>query len=214
MMANGSPETLKGMILSDPITQAEDDPSNGYEAVAATFMVRRGQSEIGVAIARTWARSLPPNAAIVDLGCGHGVPIAMALMDDGFVVYGIDASPSLTAAFCSRFPDVPVACEAVQDSRFFGRRFDGAIAVGLMFLLAADAQRDLIRRVAMALRPGGRFLFSAPAQACTWSDVLTGRQSLSLGAEAYAEALSDAGFALVGEYVDEGDNHYYDSRQR
>lgn len=190
---------------------AELDPSNGYEAAASEFMRRREQSSVGVATVRVWARSLPPGAAILDIGCGNGVPISMALMNDGFVIYGVDASPSLAAAFRRRFPHARVACEAVEESRFFGRTFDGVMAVGLMFLLPAGVQRDLIRKIALALSPGGRFLFSSPVQACTWSDVLTGRQSLSLGAEEYKAALANAGLVLVGEHVDEGDNYYYDA---
>lgn len=132
-------------------------------------------------------------------------------MDDGFHIYGIDASPTLTSAFHSRFPHAQVTCEAVEGSSFFGRTFDAALAIGLIFLLATDTQRDLIRRVARALNPGGRFLFTAPANPCAWTDVLTGRRSLSLGAEEYKAVLADAGLALLGEYLDEGSNHYYDA---
>ena len=176
-------------------------------------MARREKSTIGVATVRTWARSLPEGASILDLGCGHGVPISMALMDDGFVIYGVDASPSLAAAFGRRFPQAHIACETVQDSRFFDRTFDGVIAVGLMFLLPAERQRDLIRKVALALNRGGRFLFTSPVQVCPWPDVVTGRTSVSIGDEAYKAALSDAGLTLLGEVVDEGDNHYYDARK-
>lgn len=189
----------------------EDDPSNGYEAVASEFMERRESASVGVATVRRWARSLPSGASILDVGCGHGVPISMTLIDDGFAVYGVDASPSLTAAFHRRFPHAHVACESVEESRFFDRTFDGIIAVGLMFLLPAEVQRVVIRKVARALTLGGRFLFSCPAQTRTWTDVLTGRQSLSLGVEEYEALLSAAGLAAVGEYVDEGDNHYYDA---
>lgn len=130
-------------------------------------------------------------------------------MNDGFVIYGVDASPSLAAAFRRQFPHAHVACEAVEDSRFFGRTFDGIVAVGLMFLLPAEVQRDVIRKVALALTPGGRFLFTCPAQACTWTDLLTGRQSLSLGVEEYKAVLSVAGLTPVAESVDEGDNYYF-----
>lgn len=193
---------------------SENDRSNGYEAVAAEVMAGRRQSCIGVATVRSWGRSLPKGASILDLGCGSGAPISEVLMNEGFAVYGVDASPSLTAAFRTRFPHAHVACEAVEDSRFFDRTFDGVIAVGLLFLLSADAQRDLIRRVALALNPGGRFLFTSPAQSCMWTDILTGRQSLSLGAEAYKAVLLDTGLTVVGEHVDEGDSHYYDTCRR
>lgn len=62
-----------------------------------------------------------------------------------------------------------------------------------------------------ALKPHGRFLFTAPVQIGTWADMTTGRQSLSLGADAYKALLSSAGLTLVGEYVDEGEGHYYDA---
>lgn len=189
----------------------EDDPSNGYEAVASEFVRRRARSDIGVTTVRTWARALPSGTSILDLACGHGVPIAMTLMNDGFVIHGVDASPTLTAAFRRRFPHAQVACEAVEDSRFFGRTFDGIVAVGLMFLLSAEVQQHVIRKVALALNPGGRFLFTSPVQTCTWTDVLTGRQSLSLGVEEYKAALSAAGLIPGAEYVDEGNNHYYDA---
>jgi 2-polyprenyl-3-methyl-5-hydroxy-6-metoxy-1,4-benzoquinol methylase len=191
-----------------------DDPSNGYEAVASDFIARRGRSDVGVETVREWARSLMPGTSILDLGCGHGVPISLDLLRSGFAVYGVDASPSLTTEFRRRFPQAQVACERVEDSRFFGRTFDGVVAIGLMFLLPAEAQRILIRRVARAMNSGGRFLFTSPEQECSWSDVLTGRRSHSLGAEAYRAALLDAGLTLLGEYVDEGDNHYYDTGKR
>lgn len=194
--------------------QEPDDPSNGWDAIASEFMARRDRSAIGVATVRRWAESLAAGASILDLGCGHGVPIAAALIDDGFAVHGVDASPALVAEFRRRFPDANVACKTVEESDFFGRSFDAAIAVGLMFLLSPEAQRDLIPRVSASLNPGARFLFTAPKERATWADMLTGRESLSLGEHAYKTILSQAGFDLVGEYVDEGENHYYDAAKR
>lgn len=183
--------------------------SNGYEALATEFMTRRGRGEIGVAIVRAWSRGLTPGASILDLGCGHGLPISQALLDDGFDLHGIDAAPTLVAAFRQRCPDARVVCEAVEHSSFFGRSFDGVIAVGLMFLLAEAVQLAVIDRVASSLRPGGRFLFSAPAQACSWTDVLTERSSRSLGAPAYHARMIAAGLTPVASYVDEGENYYF-----
>lgn len=199
--------------MSEPLKPDEAaDPSKGYEAVATEFMRLRNPS-IGVVTVRTWARSLSRGASILDLGCGDGVPIGAALMSAGFRLYGVDASPTLTAAFRRWFPRADVVCERVEDSRFFGRTFDAVIAIGLMFLLSAEAQRNLIRKVAVALNPAGRFLFTAPVQVGTWDDALTGRESVSLGAAEYKAAFADAGLTLVGEHTDEGDNHYYDTRK-
>lgn len=195
-----------------PSTDAPGDASSGYEAIAAEFQRLRDPSRIGVATVERWARSLPRGGAVLDLGCGSGVPISVTLADVGLAVYGIDASPTLTEAFRRRLPGAQVACESIVDSRFFGRTFDGVVAVGVMFLLTPEAQRALIHRVAAAMNPDARFLFTSPSQACTWTDVLTGRESRSLGAEAYAAVFAEAGLVLAGESQDEGENHYYDTR--
>lgn len=185
----------------------ETDLSNGWEDIAAVLIGYR--TNVGLEIVQAWARALPTGASIIDIGCGSGQPIAAALIDAGFDVAGVDAAPSLVAAFRENCPTAQVACEAAEQSDFFGREFDGAVAIGLMFLLPEKGQRELIRRAANAFRPGGRFLFTAPEQTCTWNDLSTGRPSRSLGKEAYLDILATAGLALEAAYVDEGENHYY-----
>lgn len=185
------------------------DHSNGYEVVCDKFISIRSKSSTGVSTVRDWAKSLSRRAAVLDVGCGHGIPISEALIDEGFAVHGIDASPSLIAAFSYLFPNVPVECSAIEDSQFFGRKFDGVIAWGLMFLLAPDIQATLIHKVASVLKPGGKFLFTSPRQVCEWPDNLTGRKSVSLGSEEYRKIVVSEGLVLVGESEDEGQNHYY-----
>jgi SAM-dependent methyltransferase len=187
------------------------DRSNGYDQLAEAFIERRRESTIGVATVREWASTLPRGAAVIDLGCGDGVPIARTLIDAGCRVHAVDASPRMVAAFRARFPDVPVACEAIEASTFFDREFDAAIACGLMFLLPLDTQAAVIHRIAHALKPGGNFLFTSPSHACSWQDVLTGRTSISPGAGAYRRMLAEAGLSVTREMQDEGDNHYYAS---
>jgi SAM-dependent methyltransferase len=190
------------------------DPSNGWEAAAASFIAHSRPSSIGVERIRTWAGSLPPGAVILDLGCGPGTPRSEVLASRGFALHAIDASPTLASTYQARFRNARVICEPVEDSSFFDETFDGVLAWGLIFLLPARAQRELVRRVAGVLRAGGRFLFTAPEQAGTWDDLSTGRQSLSLGADAYRTIIEGAGLILVAEYDDEGENHYYDAVRR
>lgn len=184
------------------------DKSGGYEQLAETFIRVRNRG-IGGLTVQAWSKTLPPDSSILDLGCGHGVPISEVLINNGFAVYGVDASPKLVTAFRELFPKAHVECSAVEDSELFRRTFDGAIAWGLMFLLPADVQAIVIGKVARALNPGGKFLFTSPQKAVTWLDSLTGRTSISLGVQAYEEILSAAGLILVGETFDEGDNHYF-----
>ena len=195
--------------MSPEETEASD-LSNGYEALAQEFISSRQHSTIGASTVARWAATLAPGSTIIDLASGPGIPITKALIDAGHRVYAVDASASMVRAFAERCPQVPVACEAIQDSTFFNRTFDGAVAWGVLFLLRADLQAVVIQRVAQALKPGGRFLFTAPWQTGSWSDLLTGRESVSLGRAEYLRILSAAGFTLVNEFEDEGQNHYYD----
>lgn len=188
------------------------DPSHGYDAAAAAFLAARSPT-IGVATLHHWAEALPAHASVLDLGCGNGVPLTALLVASGFDVLAIDPSPTLVAAFRSRFPAVPIACEAAEDSPFFHRTFHAVVAWGVLFLLSPDTQAEVIRKVATALRPGGHFLFTAPAAPCQWVDAITGQTSVSLGAEAYRTLLTGAGLCLHGEAEDEGENHYFFARR-
>jgi 2-polyprenyl-3-methyl-5-hydroxy-6-metoxy-1,4-benzoquinol methylase len=190
------------------------DRSNGYEGVAQEFLAGRGGScsaGIGAKTVRHWARTLPRSAAVIDLGCGSGIPITEVLVAEGLNVYGIDAAPSFVRAFRRNLPNTPVICEAVKESTFFGRTFDGVVAVGLIFLLSREEQERLIKRIASILTPGGRLLFTSPEEPLVWNDAMTGLESRSLGAEEYRRLLRASGLSATGEYKDEGRNYYFDA---
>ncbi len=192
------------------------DQSNGYEKVALAFVKIRGNqsNNIGVSTVRNWASALPTSATVLDLGCGPGIPISKTLMDQQLTVYGIDASPTLVAQFKENFPNHTIRCEAVETSSFFGMAFDAVIAWGLLFLLSPEKQRALIGKIAIHLKSGGKFLFTAPSQQVKWNDVMTGLPSVSLGAEAYRQILAENGFLVLDEYQDEGENYYYSSMKK
>ncbi len=187
------------------------DKSNGYEAISALFIKGRGQAVngIGISSVRGWAKTLQPGSVVLDLGCGTGVPVSKILIDAGMIVYGVDASPAMAVAFYQNFPAMHIACEAVEDSLFFDRKFDAIIAWGLMFLLPADAQIMLIKKTAAALNPGGKLLFTSPYKPINWNDAMTDRYSSSLGGEKYKELIISSGLSLIAEFEDEGENHYY-----
>src|SRR5690606_30929165 len=96
-----------------------------------------------------------------------------------------------------------------EGSAFFDRTFDGVLGWGLLFLLRPEAQALVIEKVARALNPGGRFLFTAPKEPLEWLDAMTDRRSQSLGAVTYERLLRNAGLTWVEEAEDEGGNHYY-----
>jgi SAM-dependent methyltransferase len=196
------------------MSTATEDGSNGYEAVANIYIAGRGTrarvgDSIGAAVVKTWANAFPPGATVLDLGSGPGEPSTRILQEAGLTTYAVDASPTMVAAFRERFPGVPIEQNTVEASEFFNRTFRGVLAWGLLFLLDPAAQALVIEKVARALEPQGRFLFTAPRQPFEWLDAMTKRRSHSLGAHTYERLLRDAGLTWVADAQDEGENHYY-----
>jgi cyclopropane fatty-acyl-phospholipid synthase-like methyltransferase len=187
------------------------DESNGYESIAEIYIKGRGRAinGIGSSNARAWARTLKAGSVVLDLGCGTGIPVTKILLEAGLNAYAVDASPKMVEDFRQNFPDVPVACESVERSPFFNRSFDGIISVGLMFLLSEETQRAFIHKMAAALNPGGKLLFTAPLEKIEWKDAMTEQASRSLGAEEYRMLISASGLSIDEEFHDEGGNHYF-----
>jgi SAM-dependent methyltransferase len=207
-------DDMQSLDPTDRKRSVTNDRSNGYEGVAAEFLAGRGHAPataIGTREVHNWAHTLSHGAAVIDLGCGPGLPITQVLVNAGLNVYGIDASPSMVEAFRHNLPEIPVACEPVEDSLFFNRMFDGVLAWGLLFLLLPDAQRSLLQRISTILVPGGRLLFTSPAEPVVWRDVMTGLESRSLGAAEYRRLLSAVGVSVSREHEDEGQNHYFEA---
>lgn len=195
-----------------PTSGNGEDPSNGWESIAKEF-ISIASRDIGVATVMNWSSFLEPGQAVLDVGCGFGGSYTQGLTEKGIEVYGIDASETLILEHQNRFPKVLVRCEPAEESSLFDRKFDGVLAVGFIFLLSDEKQRIVLEHIAISLKEGGRLLFSAPDQVCDWHDRLTGHKSVSLGRDMYIEALQQHGLMLIGEYTDEGENHYYDFKK-
>lgn len=163
--------------MSHQPPETVDDLANGWNQIAPDFMAIRQHSVIGVAVISLWAKNLPVAANVLDLGCGFGVPLTATLISQGFSLYGIDASPVLLTELQQRFPQVLAKCATVEEADFrrnsFARAkvatvmsdtatFDAVMAIGLMFLLPAQSQQLVIKKVAEVLNQGGFFFIQCP----------------------------------------------------
>ncbi len=197
---------------------APDDGSNGYEAIADIYIARRGTrprvgDAVGAGVVGLWAKAFAPGSTVLDLGSGPGEPSTRILREAGLATYAVEASQAMAAAFHERFPSVPIDRNTVEASEFFHRNFNGVLAWGLLFLLTPATQARLIEKVARALEPKGRFLFTAPREPVEWLDSMTGHPSQSLGEDVYERLLRDVGLKCVAGVEDEGQNHYYFSEK-
>ncbi|MES2219463.1 MAG: methyltransferase domain-containing protein [Acidobacteriota bacterium] len=93
-----------------------------------------------------------PGEEILDLGCGDGVLTAQ-IAERGANVLGVDASPEMVEAARTRGLSAQVV-DATQLE--FRRRFDAVFSNAALHWI--HDQPALLRGVAQALKPGGRFV--------------------------------------------------------
>ena len=128
-----------------------------------TWAADRGEAQPEAAWLDRFRALLPPRAAMLDLGCGAGVPIARALIEAGHAVTGVDAAPEVIALCRARFPtgDWRVADMRGLD---LGRAFDGVIAWDSVFHLDHADQRGMFAVFRRHAAPEAGLMFtSGPA---------------------------------------------------
>jgi len=187
------------------------DSAIAYEKNAKDFMQAR--SNCGYKVIRQWADSLEPESEVLEIACGSGYPVTKELVESGLKLWAIDSSNTLINEFTKNFPDVHVKCERFQDSDFFNRTYDAVVAIGLIFLLPEKEQNQFLSKVSWLLKPGGKFVFTAPTEIGNWQDLNTGITCTSLGHEKYQRLLANSGLKIISTFVDVGKNNYYETEK-
>jgi 2-polyprenyl-3-methyl-5-hydroxy-6-metoxy-1,4-benzoquinol methylase len=158
---------------------------------------------------------VPAGAAVLDLGCGCGVPLARDLAAGGYEVTGVD----LSAVQVERARQLVPAgrflhADAAQVS-FPASSFDVVVCLYMLFHLPLAEQPVLLRRIARWLRPGGWLLMTAAHRAWTGTEDgwLGGPVPMwwsHAGAATYRDWVHDAGLQVTAEKFvpDDGGGHH------
>ncbi|MCP4621838.1 MAG: class I SAM-dependent methyltransferase [Bradyrhizobium sp.] len=85
---------------------------------------------------------LPVGAAVLDLGCGGGSPVASNLVGHGMRVTGVDSSPNLIALCRERMPKQEWIVADMRSLQL-GRTFDGILAWDSFFHFSPDTHRAM-----------------------------------------------------------------------
>lgn len=134
------------MIPADPLTINRAY----YESHAEDFSQRTAALELSD-LYEPFLRRLPPQAHILDAGCGTGRDGA-AFEACGFEVTAIDASPAMVQSAASRGLRAQVL--TFQKMKFTAV-FDGIWACASLLHVPHDEMPDVLARFARALKPGG-----------------------------------------------------------
>jgi trans-aconitate methyltransferase len=147
---------------------------------------------------------LAPAAAVLDLGCGGGEPVASSMVAHGLQVTGVDSSPTLISLCRSRMPNQQWV-NADMRSVSLGKRFDGVLAWDSFFHLKPGDQRAMFAIFAAHAMSGAILMFNAgPAHGESIGsyrgDPL---YHASLDAAEYADLLDEAGFKLIEHSIND-----------
>lgn len=140
-----------------------DDPrqivAGGYDRIAERYAAWAGESWDGgrARYGGVLLERLPAGAAVLDLGCGTGVPVARELATR-FAVTGVDISGRSIALAKANVPGVTFLHADMGSLDFQQGGFDAVVAFYSIIHLPREEHPALLRAIAGWLRPGGLFV--------------------------------------------------------
>ncbi len=194
-----------------------------YDLIAEWYASERVDTTAdgsGVPEVLALASSIDPGGRVLDIGCGHGVPLTKALSASGHRVIGLDGATNMLRRLRGNCPHTPVVKGLAQACPFAPRTFDAAIAWGVLFHLPQAEQVKTIASVSRVLKSDAPFLFTAGyPDALDDSPDHVGMMNgvefhyYSFTKDGYRRILGDHGLSLVDFHTDRGKNGYYVARK-
>jgi SAM-dependent methyltransferase len=174
-----------------------------YERHAEAWDRDRGRSLEERAWLDRFLSHVRPGGTVLDVGCGMGEPLARYLIDRGFGVVGVDASPAMIERCRARFPDSEWVVADMRGLEL-SRRFEGIVAWDSFFHLGMDDQRGMFPRFAAHALAGAPLMFtSGPKEGeAIGSYCDEPLYHASLSPFEYEQRLATSGF-VVREYIAE-----------
>lgn len=147
---------------------------------------------------------LPSGAAVLDIGCGSGLPIACDLIRRGFHVTGVDGSPKMLALFRRNLPGIPAHLADMRELAL-GKRFAGVLAWDSFFHLSPDDQRVMFSRFQAHAAADAALMFTSGNAEGSVVGELEGDPLYhgSLDPHEYRTLLDAANFEVVAHVVED-----------
>ena len=170
----------------------------GYDACARAYDGSR-ITEPGTEI-RGLSDRLQDGDAVLDVGCGAGVPVSRWLAARCRVT-GVDVSQEMVHLARRNVPTGDFLCADIMSVRYPPDSFHAVVAFYSVFHLPREEHPDLFRRIHRWLRPGGHMLCTLSycnEEGYTEEDFFGATMYWSnYSLEEYLEILNEVGFVLL-----------------
>ena len=130
-----------------------------WDEVAETYAARRDPDGSDAALIDDLLADLPPDPAVLDVGCGDGAR-TLANLPPGSV--GLDVSRRGLDLASETVPDARLVHGEMSALPFAADRFDAITAYHAVFHVARERHPAVYAEFARVLRPGGRLLTTLP----------------------------------------------------
>jgi SAM-dependent methyltransferase len=131
----------------------------GYDMMAEQYLATKDPEDpLALAALEDLAPVVPPGAAVLDLGCGAGVPVTRWLAGRGFAVTGVDVSARQLELARSNVPDGTFIKADMTGLAFDPETFDAVVAFHSIIHVPRNEHPALLARIHRWLKPGGVFL--------------------------------------------------------
>ncbi len=150
--------SLHDDVTRSLVRKGYDDIALRYSHLAAAVPASHPRRER----TSTLLARLPARSAILDVGCGAGVPVAAEILRHGHDYIGIDVSPRQIELARGQVPGGDFRCADVLDQSFEDETFDALVALYAITHVPRDRWGELISAFRCWLRPGGILLVNVP----------------------------------------------------
>lgn len=106
---------------------------------------------------------LTPEATILDIGCGAGIPIDKYLAEKGFKVIGIDISEKQIELLKQNVPQASFEVKDMSELNEGEYQVDAVVSFYAIFHIPRETQEELFRKINSFLSVGGLILVTMSA---------------------------------------------------
>ena len=126
----------------------------GYDAIVERYLAMRPRDTADVRLIDRLIASVPKGGAILDAGCGAGVPIT-ELLASHFDVTGVDFSEEQISRARQLVPRARFLCADLRSVEFPRAHFDAICAYYSIIHIPRQDHAAVLKRFESFLRPGG-----------------------------------------------------------